>query len=179
MAVEVAAEPAPDDVSPDEALDAMFGGGNGNGSGSGCTVSSASTSRWCRLARRSAAALGTTKSVSLDYDASLFTGPALGAGWSSAIVRIGEVAPVSALTIAGTRASDPAAATAKAFAAELRRQGVKVTGIAKAAAPGDAAELARDAEVGLLALTHLSNRYFGPEVNPNAPAMGAYKKLLK
>ena len=28
----------------------------------------------------------------------------------------------------------------------------------------DAAELARDAEVGLLALTHLSNRYFGPEV---------------
>jgi len=28
----------------------------------------------------------------------------------------------------------------------------------------DAAEVARDAEVGLLALTHLSNRYFGPEV---------------
>ena len=27
-----------------------------------------------------------------------------------------------------------------------------------------AAELARDAEVGLLALTHLSNRYFGPEI---------------
>jgi ribonuclease Z len=27
----------------------------------------------------------------------------------------------------------------------------------------EAAELARDAEVGLLALTHLSNRYFGPE----------------
>ena len=27
----------------------------------------------------------------------------------------------------------------------------------------DAAELAREAEVGLLALTHLSNRYFGPE----------------
>jgi ribonuclease Z len=28
----------------------------------------------------------------------------------------------------------------------------------------EAAELARDAELGLLALTHLSNRYFGPEV---------------
>src|SRR5205085_9494942 len=28
----------------------------------------------------------------------------------------------------------------------------------------DAAQLAREAEVGLLALTHLSNRYFGPEV---------------
>ena len=28
----------------------------------------------------------------------------------------------------------------------------------------DVAELARDADVGLLALTHLSNRYFGPEV---------------
>ena len=28
----------------------------------------------------------------------------------------------------------------------------------------EAAEIAREAEVGLLALTHLSNRYFGPEV---------------
>ena len=28
----------------------------------------------------------------------------------------------------------------------------------------EAAELAREAEVALLALTHLSNRYFGPEV---------------
>jgi ribonuclease Z len=28
----------------------------------------------------------------------------------------------------------------------------------------EAAEIARDADVGLLALTHLSNRYFGPEV---------------
>jgi ribonuclease Z len=28
----------------------------------------------------------------------------------------------------------------------------------------EAAEIARDAEVGLLALVHLSNRYFGPEV---------------
>src|SRR5437762_472682 len=28
----------------------------------------------------------------------------------------------------------------------------------------EAAELARDADVGLLALTHLSNRYFGPEI---------------
>jgi ribonuclease Z len=28
----------------------------------------------------------------------------------------------------------------------------------------DAAELAREADVGLLVLTHLSNRYFGPEV---------------
>jgi ribonuclease Z len=28
----------------------------------------------------------------------------------------------------------------------------------------EAAEVARDAEVGLLALTHLSNRYFGPEI---------------
>jgi ribonuclease Z len=28
----------------------------------------------------------------------------------------------------------------------------------------EAAEIARDAEVSLLALTHLSNRYFGPEV---------------
>jgi ribonuclease Z len=32
----------------------------------------------------------------------------------------------------------------------------------------EAAELAREAEVGLLALTHLSNRYFGPEVTREA-----------
>jgi ribonuclease Z len=35
----------------------------------------------------------------------------------------------------------------------------------------DAAEIAREAEVGLLALTHLSNRYFGPEVADEARAI--------
>jgi ribonuclease Z len=35
----------------------------------------------------------------------------------------------------------------------------------------EAAELARDAEVGMLALTHLSNRYFGPEAAREARAV--------
>ncbi len=35
----------------------------------------------------------------------------------------------------------------------------------------EAAELARDAEVGMLALTHLSNRYFGPEAAREARAI--------
>jgi ribonuclease Z len=35
----------------------------------------------------------------------------------------------------------------------------------------DAAEIARDAEVGLLVLTHLSNRYFGPEIAREARAI--------
>jgi ribonuclease Z len=35
----------------------------------------------------------------------------------------------------------------------------------------DAAELARDADVSLLALTHLSNRYFGPEIAREARAI--------
>jgi ribonuclease Z len=35
----------------------------------------------------------------------------------------------------------------------------------------DAAEVARDAEVSLLALTHLSNRYFGPEIVREARAI--------
>ena len=35
----------------------------------------------------------------------------------------------------------------------------------------EAAELARDAEVGLLALTHLSNRYFGGEIVREARAV--------
>jgi ribonuclease Z len=34
-----------------------------------------------------------------------------------------------------------------------------------------AAEVARDADVGLLALTHLSNRYFGPEIAEEARAI--------
>ena len=37
----------------------------------------------------------------------------------------------------------------------------------------DAAEVARDAEVALLALTHLSNRYFGPEILREARAVFA------
>ena len=44
---------------------------------------------------------------------------------------------------------------------EEERERAEETGHATAL---DAAELAREAEVGLLALTHLSNRYFGPEV---------------
>jgi ribonuclease Z len=35
----------------------------------------------------------------------------------------------------------------------------------------EAAELARDAEVKMLALTHLSNRYFGPELAREARAV--------
>ncbi len=35
----------------------------------------------------------------------------------------------------------------------------------------DAAEVAREAEVGLLALTHLSNRYFGGEIEREAQAI--------
>jgi ribonuclease Z len=44
---------------------------------------------------------------------------------------------------------------------EDERERAQETGHATAL---DAAELAREADVGLLALTHLSNRYFGPEV---------------
>jgi ribonuclease Z len=36
---------------------------------------------------------------------------------------------------------------------------------------GDAAQVAREAEVGLLALTHLSNRYFGGEIEREAQAI--------
>jgi ribonuclease Z len=44
---------------------------------------------------------------------------------------------------------------------EDERERAEETGHATAQ---DAAELAREADVGLLALTHLSNRYFGSEV---------------
>lgn len=96
-----------------------------------------------QLATRTAKSLGTTKSVTLTYDASLFRGSSIGPGWGTAILRTGEVAPVSALMTAHTRASDPAKAAAKDFAKALAKRGVTVTSIAPGTAAADAPELAR------------------------------------
>ncbi len=93
------------------------------------------------LAKTTAVALKKAKrtSVTLGYDAGLFTGPAWNPTWPSGYGD--QVTPTSALWVdegrlaggsPGPRTSDPAGQAAQAFAAALRKQGIKVTDIAKA-----------------------------------------------
>jgi D-alanyl-D-alanine carboxypeptidase/D-alanyl-D-alanine-endopeptidase (penicillin-binding protein 4) len=87
------------------------------------------------------------RTVSLGYDATLYTGPGLAPGWPATYVSTGNVTPVSALEVdqgrltAGgapedsddpynlrARTSDPAGMAAAAFAALLTADGIHVTG---------------------------------------------------
>jgi D-alanyl-D-alanine carboxypeptidase/D-alanyl-D-alanine-endopeptidase (penicillin-binding protein 4) len=87
------------------------------------------------------------RTVSLGYDAALYTGPGLAPGWPAAYVSTGNVTPISALevdqgrlTASGApedsddpynlraRTSDPAGMAAAAFAALLTADGIHVTG---------------------------------------------------
>lgn len=87
------------------------------------------------------------RTVSLGYDATLYTGPGLAPGWPAAYVSTGNVTAISALevdqgrlTTAGepedsddpynlrARTSDPAGMAAAAFAALLAADGIHVTG---------------------------------------------------
>jgi D-alanyl-D-alanine carboxypeptidase/D-alanyl-D-alanine-endopeptidase (penicillin-binding protein 4) len=100
------------------------------------------------LAKRTAAALkkAKTRSVTLGYDASLFTGPAWNPTWPTGYGD--QVTPTSALWVdegrlaggsPGPRTSDPAGQAAKAFAAALKKRGITVTDIAETKAEkGDA-----------------------------------------
>jgi len=99
------------------------------------------------LARQTAAALtaGGTTSVTLGYDASLFTGPSASPAWEPDYVDAGIVTPVSALWVDQgvtneVRDRDPAADAARTFADLLADEGVTVTGdpvaaVAPAGAP--------------------------------------------
>lgn len=98
------------------------------------------------LAARTAATLkkdGTT-SVSLGFDASLFSGPAASPAWEPTYVSQNIVTPVSALWADqgeqnGVRAKDPAASAARTFAGLLADRGITVTGEPQSAeAPVDA-----------------------------------------
>ncbi|MBM9461030.1 D-alanyl-D-alanine carboxypeptidase/D-alanyl-D-alanine-endopeptidase [Nocardioides sp. zg-536] len=103
------------------------------------------------LARRTAKALtaqGVT-SVSLGYDDSLFTGPAVNPTWEPDYLP-SEIGPVSALTVDQGRdpdrwgyVTDPAAQAARVFRRALVRAGIEVVGpLAKASAAPGAEELA-------------------------------------
>ena len=107
------------------------------------------------LARATAATLkargATKRPVTLAYDASLFTGPAESPFWRADYVPDDIVSPVSALWVdegiaadASERVSDPAAEAGAAFAAALRKRGVRIQGQPTAGrAPARARELAR------------------------------------
>lgn len=100
------------------------------------------------LARRTAAALkqaGTT-TVTLGYDASLFTGPDASPTWEPGYVSDNIVTPISALWVdqgmsGGVRARDPAAAAARTFATLLTARGISVSGAPAAAVAPAGAEV--------------------------------------
>jgi D-alanyl-D-alanine carboxypeptidase/D-alanyl-D-alanine-endopeptidase (penicillin-binding protein 4) len=91
-------------------------------------------------------------SVTLGYDASLFTGPAVNANWEANYVPEGIAAPTSALWVnegrlspgMAKRSNTPAQAAATSFQKLLQQYGIKVGATAKAAkAPAGATPLAQ------------------------------------
>jgi D-alanyl-D-alanine carboxypeptidase/D-alanyl-D-alanine-endopeptidase (penicillin-binding protein 4) len=117
------------------------------------------------LAVKTAAALKAAGhgSVQLGYDTSLYSGPALGPGWGTALVSSGNVTSITSLeadqgrlgpggaleddddqTNYNPRTTDPAGMTAAAFAALLRQDGITVTGSPQpATAPAGSATIAQ------------------------------------
>jgi D-alanyl-D-alanine carboxypeptidase/D-alanyl-D-alanine-endopeptidase (penicillin-binding protein 4) len=105
------------------------------------------------LARRTATTLKAdgVRTVSLGYDASLFSGPAWSPGWpgsyadvasrvSSLWVNEGRTVPGGGVT--GPRQANPAKEAGAAFARQLEKQGVEVSSVAVARAPKDAPRVA-------------------------------------
>jgi serine-type D-Ala-D-Ala carboxypeptidase/endopeptidase (penicillin-binding protein 4) len=106
------------------------------------------------LARQTARRLRAdgVRRVTLQYDASLFAGPAVSPQWEPDYVPNDVVSPISALWVdegrldpgLAARAEDPSSAAAEAFAAELGRAGIRVRGApAPARAPAQSRVLAR------------------------------------
>jgi D-alanyl-D-alanine carboxypeptidase/D-alanyl-D-alanine-endopeptidase (penicillin-binding protein 4) len=99
--------------------------------------------------------------VTLSYDDSLFSGPAVDPMWEATYVPESIVSPITALWAnegrqrigLARRAADPSLAAARRFAMFLRKSGVSVTGrIAAAHAPADARELAAVSSAPLAAI---------------------------
>lgn len=88
--------------------------------------------------------------VRVVYDASAFSGPALGPGWPRSFPAAGVAAPVSALVVDGgrvrpgalSRVSDPARQAAEVFAGYLRDAGLTVRSIKPGVATSAASTVA-------------------------------------
>jgi len=92
------------------------------------------------------------RSVTLAYDDSLFSGPAINSTWEPSYVPESIVSPVGALWVdegredpdTAIRVSDPAAVAASRFAVLLDEQGLRVRGpVLRGRAPAHAPEVAR------------------------------------
>ena len=102
-----------------------------------------------QLARRTAQALkadGVTE-VSLGYDSSLFTGPAVNPTWEPGYIASFVTSPVSALWVdqgrdGWRRSADPARQAATTFAKQLKARGLTVTGVKSTGRPVESEELA-------------------------------------
>jgi len=120
------------------------------------------------LARATASQLrlaGRTE-VALDFDDSLFSGPALHDTWESSYLNGGYVAPITALGVhLGARRTDvpyppryldPARHAADVFAERLAEQGIVVVGSPRrAAAPEDAEQIAEVRSATIAEITEL------------------------
>lgn len=106
------------------------------------------------LARRTATQLvrAGVHRVRLQYDASLFSGPAINPAWRRSYIRADVVSPIRALWVDEGRArpgyaarvTDPALTAAQRFADLLRARGLRVAPVvAEVRVPADAAALAR------------------------------------
>lgn len=115
------------------------------------------------------------RSISLGYDASLFSGPAANPKWLPLYVGEGIAAPTSALWVDEGRVSRgmarrspaPALAAATVFAKQLRAAGLTVAAPKAAKAPAGAASLAqvRSASLGeLVEFVNLTSDNDGAEV---------------
>lgn len=104
-----------------------------------------------KLAKATAQAIedADKSSISLKYDASLFTGPDWNPDWPGYFRSQGIVAPVQALRVDdgrvtrwGPRGEDPAKLAGERFAVLLRAQGIQVGSVESGKAPGGSEKLA-------------------------------------
>lgn len=129
-------------LEPPAAMITLVGGGDPT-----LTTEDGDGTSLTALAERTARALdeaGVT-SVTLTYDDSLFSGPAVDPDWRPTYVSSGVVSPVTALAVdvAEDRPQDPSAAAADQFAELLRERGIDVAAqVQPDAVADDATEIA-------------------------------------
>jgi serine-type D-Ala-D-Ala carboxypeptidase/endopeptidase (penicillin-binding protein 4) len=124
------------------------------------------------------------RQVSVGFDDSLFSGPALNPRWVPSDSRLGMIGPVTALGLASAAPrfghaapADPSATAAQAFAVALRHAGIAVTGSARRAVAGPGAQtlgVVRSAPVrDLVSYTLLTSDNLEAEVLARLGAHGA------